>query len=529
MTQRNSESECSSSRRMLSSESSLRERFPLRLRASRGFAGITIFLGLLFFYLCYRPIWHTDIWGHLSYGRCIWETKSLPATEPLLPLSNEIPFIDGPWLSQLIGFAIVSTPRLQFAGLQGLFAIMVTSCGAMLSWSSFRQTKSSLFALLSLSIFLFVSWDHLMILRPQLAGMVCFIVVLTRLVRYPRLKSDWLIIPAVFAFWANLHPSFLVGLGLLGGFCLGRAFDVLKRTCSVRACSLDNHARRFFGLTILAAAAVLINPYMFRLYREALFFSANENLRDLSEWQPLTIKDPEGQMIALTAFVMTGLYRLSPRRVKGWEVLTSIGLGLATLWCSRIVVWLAPVVALIITEHAFAVWYGRTCVSRLVAQPSRSSKWSLIAIAFVGAFFSFSPFGIAILTGKHATRIQSVSRDTPVFAAEYLVANPSSGMVFATYEWADYLQWAGPDDLQLFVNSHAHLIPREIWLAYMMVIEQRDGWKETLDYYKINTLILDRANRESLINKLRSDPAWISPPIERDGQVIFIRQQSKVD
>ena len=490
---------------------------------------MTFVIGLLYFFLCSLPIWHTDIWGHLSYGRYLWETKSLPATEPLLPLSKEIPFIDGPWLSQLIGFAIVSTPRLQLAGLQGLFAIMLTSCGAMLSWSSYNQTKNSLFAFLSLSVFLLVGWDHLLILRPQLAGLVCFVVVLTRMVRNPYLKSDWIVIPVVFALWANLHSSFFVGLGLLGCFCLGRTFDVLKRTCSIKAWLLDSHSRRFFSLTLIAATAVLINPYTIRLYQEAFFFSTNQNLQDLSEWQPLTIKDPVGQIVALAAIILATFYRLSPRRVRCWEIFSTLGLGLATLWCSRMVVWLAPVVALIITQHAFAVWRRWTGASRVADHSTRSSKWSLIAVAFAGIFFITSPFGIAVLTGKHAAKIQSVSRDTPVFAAEYLAENPPDGMVFATLELADYVQWAGPEDVQLFVNSHAHLIPRDVWVAYMGVIEQRDGWKETLNYYRINTLILDRANRESLIDKLKIDPTWISPPIERDGQVIFFRQTTDIE
>ena len=527
MTRRNSEIECSSSQPTLSRDSSPRDAIPKSLQASRGIAGITIVLGLVYFYLCSLPIWHTDIWGHLSYGRYLWETKSLPATEPLLPLSKEIPFIDGPWLSQLMGFAVVSTPRLQFAGLQGLFAIAVTSCGAMLSWRSYSQSKNSWFALLTLCIFLVVGWDHLMILRPQLAGMVCFIVVLTRLARHTWHTSDWIVVPVIFALWANLHPSFFVGLGLLGCFCLGRVFDVFQRTGSVRACLYDSEIRRFVWLTLVAAAAVLMNPYTIRLYREALSFSANENLQDLTEWQPLTIKDPVGQIIAATAIIVAAIYRLSPRRVRGWEVLTTLGLGLSSLWYSRMVVWLAPVVAMIITQHAFAVWQRWADASLVVPQATRSSKWTLIAIGFAGICFILSPLGVAALTGKQADTVQSVSRDTPVFAVSHLVEHPPNGMVFAIYEWADYVQWAGPKDMQLFVNSHAHLIPRDVWRAYMQVIGQRDGWKETLDHYRINTMILDRANRGSLIEKLKVDPTWISPPIERDGQVIFRRKTMK--
>ena len=494
------------------------------LGASRGLAAMIFVLATLYLYLCYLPIWHTDIWGHLSYGRYLWTTKSLPVTEPLLLLSKDVPFFDGPWLSQLIGFAVVSNSRVQLAGLQGLFAIAITACCTMLSWRTYSQTRSGLFAILSLCLFLVVGGNHLMILRPQLAGIVCFVAILTRLVRNSRSTSDYFFVPVIFAFWANLHPSFFVGLGLLGCFCMGRFLDVLIRTGSIQGSVYDRQTRRFFGLTILAAATVLINPYTFRLYQEVLSFSANENLKDLAEWQPLTIKDDEGQIVAVAAFVFATIYRFSPRRIRSWEVIASSGLGLSTLWCSRMIVWLAPVVAFVITQHAFAVW-SRWADERLeVSQPTRSSKWSLIAIASAGICFLLSPLGIAVLTGKHADTLQSVSRHTPVFAAEYLIEHSPRGMVFVTYEWADYVQWAGPKNVQLFVNSHAHLIPRDVWIAYMQVIEQREGWKETLDDYGINTMVLDRANRGSLIEKLKVDTRWISPPIERDGQVIFFRK-----
>ncbi len=529
MMQRNSEIECSSSQRMLSRDSSPRVLHLERLRTSRGVAAIIFVLALLFLYLSYLPIWHTDIWGHLSYGRYLWTTRSLPVTEPLLPLSKDVRFIDGPWLSQLIGFVVVSTPRLQLAGLQGLFAIAITSCCTMLSWRTYSQTKSGLFAILSLCIFLIVGGDHLMILRPQLAGIVCFVALLTRLVGKASFTANCVFVSGVFALWANLHPSFCVGIGLLGCFCLGRCLDVLVRTGSVRRGVHDRQTRRVFGLTILSATAVLINPYTVRLYREAFRFSANTNLQDLAEWQPLTIKDHEGQIVAVTAILLATIYRISPRRIRSWEVLASLGLGLSSLWCSRMIVWLAPVVALVIAQHAFAVWLKWNDEPFVVPQPAQSSKWALAAIASSGICFILSPLGIALLTGKHADKLQSVSRDTPVFAAEHLIEHPPRGMIFVTYEWADYVQWVGPKDLQLLVNSHAHLIPRDVWLAYMQVIEQREGWKETLDRYRINTMVLDRANRESLIEKLKVDPKWISPPIERDGQVIFFRKTAEAE
>ena len=90
----------------------LTDKVPEKFRSPRALAGMVLVLGLVYVYCCSRPIWHTDVWGHLSYGRYIWETNSLPKTEPLLPFAHGMPFVDSPWLSQLIGYAVVSTKRI---------------------------------------------------------------------------------------------------------------------------------------------------------------------------------------------------------------------------------------------------------------------------------------------------------------------------------------------------------------------------------------------------------------------------------
>ncbi|WP_010582320.1 hypothetical protein [Schlesneria paludicola] len=503
----------------------LTDKVPEHLRAPRVLAGMTLVLGLVYAVCCSRPIWHTDVWGHLSYGRYIWETGSIPATEPLLPLAKGMPFVDTAWLSQLIGYAAVSSQRLHLAGLQGLYALAITGCAGLLAWRSYRQTRNGWFSLMSVGTFLFVASIPLTVLRPQLAGLCCFVFLLTRLAGRTLNRSDWLVIPVVFALWANLHASFIVGLGLMLMFCVGRAADVLRHTGSIRTALKDARVQRLFLLTELAAVAVLVNPYTLELYVETFRFSGNENLQDLTEWHPLTLRDGQGQMFAVVALLLTLVYRLSPRRVRLWEPLALIVLGVATLWSNRMMVWWAPVAALLLAQHAFATWRAWQHAPLVPPAPPTAGKWSFVSLGLVWIFFMISPFGVAIIHGKHIDPSRSLSKFTPRFAAEVLTKRPPEGLVFNTYEWGDYLQWAGPRSMQLFVNSHAHLVPRDVWLAYMQVIELRSGWEETLDRYGINTVVVDLENREPLVKKLKEDERWQFPPEEQDGQVIFRRKK----
>lgn len=507
----------------------LTDKVPEQLRAPRALAGIVLVLGLIFIKYCTQPIWHTDVWGHLSYGRAIWETGSLPRTEPLMPLEKGMPFVDGPWLSQLIGYLIVSNSRLQLAGLQGLFAMVVTACCALLAWRSYGQTRNGWFAALTIGLFLIINWTPFAVMRPQTAGLLCYVFLLTRLAGRRESPWDWIVIPGLFALWANLHPSFFTGLGILGCFCLGRAADLVVRTGSFEAAVNDRRVRRLFLLTELAAAAVLLNPYSIGLYVEAWNFSSNENLRDLGEWQPMTLREGLGQLLAAISVALVLLYRLSPRRVRCWELLSLVGLGLAALYTARMVIWWAPVAALMLSQHGYAVWRSLRRQPLVPEPPMRTGRWSFVAAGLIWISFMLSPLGVAIVHNKHSNPRRAMSEFTPRFVAEYFKKHPPQGQVFNIYEWGDYLQWAGPRDLKLFVNSHAHLAPREVWQAYIQVVEQRSGWEEILDRYSVNTIVIDRENRESLIKKLKDDDRWVSPPEESEGQVIFVRKKPIVD
>ena len=62
------------------------------LSVSPAAAGVTVSLSVVFCYFLFLPLWHTDLWGHLSYGRYLHQTTTLPETEPLMPLSEGVSF-----------------------------------------------------------------------------------------------------------------------------------------------------------------------------------------------------------------------------------------------------------------------------------------------------------------------------------------------------------------------------------------------------------------------------------------------------
>ncbi len=476
-----------------------------RFSVTRTTAVFAVVLAGVFIFGARRPLWHTDLWGHLAYGRLIWATGALPKTEPLLPLAANVPFIDTAWLSQLAGCAVERSGGV--AGLQVLFGGLLTLISAAWLALAHRRVRDWRWILAGLLIYLWLDWFNLYVIRPQLAGTACYVVLLWRLTVRGASHWDWFGIPLLFALWANLHGSFPVGLALIATFLAGRSVDIIRRTRTLRAVGHDRRVRRLMLWLTLAAVGAAINPHGLVLYADVLNVARNPNLADLTEWQPLELQSRLGRSFAVIAVGLLVLSCVTPRRIQSWEGLLLVGLALGGLSSARLLTWWSPVAAYLLVLHARATWRRfRRKPYGVFAEP-RSLVWSgVVCISVVSALVA-SPLG-RTLADETSNVKGSVSSFTPVAMTDFLRAHRPEGLVFNTYEWGDYLLWAGPSGLQVFVNSHAHLIPPDVWRDYLRMLRQEAGWRELLDRYDVNTVVVDPLNRGALIASLRADPAW---------------------
>jgi hypothetical protein len=505
----------------------LENRMPEWFRAPRSLAGFILVLGLLFCSFSYRPLWHTDVWGHLAYGRLISETGEIPEYEPFMPLSEGVPMVDTAWLSQVVGYGVFS--MFGVTAIQFLYAASVTVCLALLCGRCYRRTGNFTICLLGCGLFLWVEWESFFVPRPQLAGLVIFTILFTVMTSRKWFRANWFLVPLLFALWANLHGSFPAGLVMLGAFCVGRAIDVGRR-CSgfslakrSRAITRDTFVRRSFLLLELSAAAALLNPYGLGLYVEIFQFSAHPNLAILTEWEPLTLRMNQGQAAACLAMLLIFLYRYTPRRVQAVEPILLIGFGAATLWISRMLLWWGPVAMYFAVLHGNAIYRHRFCKTR-EPQPSPSnSLWAVVSIGMVWIAFASNPFGFRLLHGAKDDTHRSYSGQTPIGAVEFLQKYPPEGQIFNTYESGDYLVWNGPENLQVFVTSHAHLVPTEVWQHYLHIIRLETGWDNLLDRYGVNTIVLNSWLNDDLTAKLKTEPSW-EMVYEDNNSIVFVRR-----
>lgn len=507
----------------------LEDRMPVALQASRSSTVLVAVLGITFLVMNFYPLWHTDLWGHLSYGRWIIENGQLPATEPLMPLAEGVPMVNTAWGSQVLGY--LTFQQFGVAGIQFSYAFSILLVSSLLTGAVYFRTRSHWFALLTFALFYWCDYQQLIIVRPQLAGMVCFaaVFVMATSVRW----RTWYLaaIPLTFAIWANLHGSFIVGLVMLGALLVGRALDVLRRSRNWKMIFSETRTRQIFYALELSAIAVMLNPYGIGIYPAVLEISGHVNLLSLIEWDPLTLRMKQGQAFAALVIGLMIVYRLSPRRVSAGEVLLLIGLGLSSLWTSRMIVWWAPVAAYYIGLHSAASW--NRFHKNSPVEIKRGGLYTVANLGLLWIFFAYSPLGGTILHGGPATPEEArqkfqraVSTATPLEAANYLREHPPSGLVFNSYDWGDYLIWAGPPELKLFVASHVHLIPAEVWMHYREVSQGGVNWQSRLDRYGVNTVVINPVKHNILAERLKESSAIWTPVYESKKTAVYQRINS---
>ena len=84
-----------------------------------------------------------------------------------------------------------------------------------------------------------------------------------------RLRVSWELacLPVLLVLWANVHGGFLVGLALIGLFAASIVWRAWRRRPGAPRVQ---EAALVAGMTLLAAAEPLVNPYGLELYRYLL-------------------------------------------------------------------------------------------------------------------------------------------------------------------------------------------------------------------------------------------------------------------
>jgi hypothetical protein len=186
-----------------------------------------------------------DFFWHLSTGRWIVEHRALPITDPFTVGSEQIRWINGEWLFQLLQWfvwkvdaetsTILARGTLAFAGLLSL------------SWFALRKSVDPAVALALLMLGLYGA-EHRLGYRPE--GAATLLAIAFAIASFSQMRSlrRSLFLAVLAILWINTHPSALLAPFIFGASWISRL--------------MRGERDRLDGMTVIVIpAALAFNPY----------------------------------------------------------------------------------------------------------------------------------------------------------------------------------------------------------------------------------------------------------------------------
>lgn len=495
---------------------------------------ITAYFALFFLYLSLQPLFHTDLWGHVAYGKWMLEHRSLPTEDPFLEYVKGVPMIASAWLGQ-----IILATAYQLGGPEGishLFTVLIWSSYALLVTAFWWKSRQIGTAMLAMFLSFFLVWSRHATVRPEMFATFSFMIVVGIFCWLDRKRDldeagntvteSWRselalasLVFVTFLFWANSHGSFLVGVIMLSCQAIGRFLEAAWSTRSVSRTLHDRSFHRWLMLAEVAAIACLINPYGMDNIINALQFSKNPNLPDVLEWKTLQFTMIEGVQMCLSWILLLFLYRVSKQPVRLGELLMLSILTVSTVLNVRMIGWYGFVFAYAVLPHMaeqsrnLAAWFEQVIATEQSfigrAVRFRSHMLSIVCLFLAWCGFALSPLGAMALSGEHRKADRIYSRHTPLGVTDFLRRHPPEGLVFNPQWWGDWLTWDGPKGIKVFMTTNAvHLAPHRYWRDYMGLSTGAANWQKEVEKYNIQTFIVHKSDQVKLDVEVRNLADW---------------------
>lgn len=394
-----------------------------------------------------------------------------------------------PWVADEWGFEVVLAWLVAHLGAATYWVVPTLGCGGALVLSALRWRRQgaspmwcAALATLAAGLLAIGIAD-----RPQVASYLLLAAELAVLTLARRTRRWLLVLPPLFALWANLHGSFPLGLVVLG-LEMGASLLAHWRR-ELGQIVIGNPLRRLdVGATLLASmVATFLNPHGPNLLGYVVRVTLSSRLASLiEEWQ-----SPNFHSLVLLALIVGPLALgalvvvLGQEHLEATDLVLFAGLFVATLHAVRF----APYLGLAFGGLAAPCNVLRS--GRL--RPSLLGPLLALGLAAVLLPGAYPRPGTLTTTGSLAL---------PVSSAHWVARR--HGRVFSTYLWNDYLISL---HVPVFVDGRTDLyVGTGVLSAYVAVDQVTRDPNPVLDRYGVRWVLWPR--RSALAEWLRVDPAW---------------------
>lgn len=436
-----------------------------------------------------------DVYWHLAAGRWIIEHLAVPAFDPFSYTLRDAPWTAHEWLAE-----VVFAGAYVLGGWAGIIIVAAAAFAAALALLNrfLLRHVEPIYALLFTAMSASLLALHLLarphtLVAPLLVSWGIGLVSARERNLAPPWRLAWLM-----ALWANLHGSFVLGLGLVVAFGAEALLAAAPGTARRRA------AREWGVFLIVAAIASVATPFgpsgwLFAVELDQMPFA----LSIIGEWRPLNFQRLQPLelwlMIAAGAILVRGL-RLPPMRI-----LLLLGLLHLALKHARHADLMALLAPAIVAEPFAAQWFARRNEARQAANLDR--YFAALARRAKPATTGLVLALLAAVAWQavRSDAIRPAAGATPEAAVRVVRDHGVRGPVLNAYEFGGYLIFSGTPP---FIDGRADLYGDAFLKRYVeaLRLDNPDLLPQLLDGYRIGwTLLQPGTPAVALLDHL---PGW---------------------
>lgn len=423
-----------------------------------------------------------DIFRHLSIGRTIFESQTIPTRDIFSHTVTGSHFSPHEWLSGVLFFSVHAVGKEQ--GLVFLAGLLLAVTFFLVYNVVLSISKNRSFALVLTMAGAMVSSLH-WIVRPHLFSMllsVIWILMLEKADENQRKPKFWQFF-TLMVLWVNLHGEFIFGILIWLCYFAGDMVHWLQMRTRVNFDKVGNT----LGIGIISFLASMINPVGYRVWGTILGYVGNSYLMiRTEETNSPVITDPRFSILFLAILGTILVLTFSKERPKPSQLFLLAGITLMTLVSARNVHLYGVVVPVAL---ASAKYRGQkfdllTNVENLFEKFDHDKQkiiWPVIITILLA---------LSLRSGMVGSGIRFSPKFFPLQAADWLKDHQQDGNVFNYFDWGGLLIYELWPEKTVFIDSQTDVYGESITREYETVFWGLSGWEAILKKYDIHWAIL---------------------------------------
>jgi len=448
-----------------------------------------------------------DLWWHLKAGQQMIDTRSIPHTDDYSFTKQGSEWVAHEWLSEVIMEALYRGVGL--VGLVTIFSFIIV----IALWLTYRRCDGKPYAAGLAILLAAAASSPLFGIRPQMLTLLLtsiYIVLLERFDPKERSLRLWWLVPLMLL-WVNLHAGWALGLALIGLYIIRAVLD-----------GDWNHIRPLLIVLLVCTAMVPLNPNGFRMFSYPYETLTSASMAAfIQEWASPNFHQVTYLPLAILLLSTFAAMALSPTRARLGEIFLVLITALGALRSVRHIPIFSLFAAPVLAKHLWAIAKDRGWDKSLTGVEARPNGIKLL----INIILLLAPLALGAFRIWHFASHQRnyITLRNPVAAVEFLKSQHLPGPIYNRYGWGGYLIYQLYPEYRVYIDGRADVYGDAFFTEAMQVYDGVGNWKEPLDRYGIQTVIID--TNVALSTALRNDNEWSN--VYEDDQAVIFRRVSR--